>query len=90
MIELLVVIAIAAILAALLMPALARAKLKAAQVRCMSNLKQLGVGVVLYALENAEVYPGCASSLSFEAADWIYWRTNDLAHPLQKSPIVAF
>jgi prepilin-type N-terminal cleavage/methylation domain-containing protein len=89
LIELLVVIAIIAILAALLLPALSGAKLKAAQVRCLSNLKQLGTGVVLYAMENGEVYPGCASKISFQAADWIYWRTNDLAHPLQKSPVVA-
>jgi len=55
----------------------------------MSNLKQLGVGVVLYPMENREVYPGCASPIAFEPADWIYWRTNDLAPPLEKSRVVA-
>ena len=57
LIELLVVIAIIAILAALLLPALARAKQKAWTVGCLSNLKQLETCWHLYALDNQDLLP---------------------------------
>ena len=73
LIELLVVIAIIAILAAMLLPALSRAKQKAWTTSCINNLHQIGLGMRMYADENNQLYP--------QSGTTIYWGANDVPPP---------
>jgi prepilin-type N-terminal cleavage/methylation domain-containing protein/prepilin-type processing-associated H-X9-DG protein len=67
LIELLVVIAIIAILAAILFPVFAQARAKARQTACLSNMKQVGMGINMYVQDYDEVYP---------ANNWTYAPNN--------------
>jgi prepilin-type N-terminal cleavage/methylation domain-containing protein/prepilin-type processing-associated H-X9-DG protein len=89
LIELLVVIAIIAILAAMLLPALSKAKQKASQTLCLNNQKQLGLSFMMYAGDNRDVMPTDASNGGgFHPDDWIWWRANP-TYPIIKSPILT-
>lgn len=73
LIELLVVIAIIAILAAILFPVFARAREKAKQSSCLSNVKQIGMGILMYIQDSDERLP---------VKWWYYQHSPGVAYPL--------
>jgi prepilin-type N-terminal cleavage/methylation domain-containing protein/prepilin-type processing-associated H-X9-DG protein len=77
LIELLVVIAIIGILAAMLLPALAAAKARAHRIRCLSNMRQIGLGMNLFLADHKDRYPPAV----FRTGNYMYQLTwDDLIH----------
>jgi prepilin-type N-terminal cleavage/methylation domain-containing protein/prepilin-type processing-associated H-X9-DG protein len=85
LIELLVVIAIIAILAAILFPVFAQAKTAAKKTQDLSNMKQIGLGIMMYINDSDDVYPMDQYNASPDPTQWINYNWHSMVSPYIKS-----
>jgi prepilin-type N-terminal cleavage/methylation domain-containing protein len=82
LVELLVVIGIIALLISILLPSLNRARETANRVKCASNLRQIGQGLLLYSNENKAIYPRTYTAGAVANGGWVFNTTgNDQSNP---------
>jgi prepilin-type N-terminal cleavage/methylation domain-containing protein len=74
LIELLVVIAIISILASMLLPALSKAKGRAQKTKCVSNLRQIGLSMMLYVHDFRDTLPGLNDAIPTDPRPWVMYK----------------
>src|SRR5689334_12156917 len=74
LVELLVVIGIIALLISILLPSLSKARESANRLKCLSNLRQIGMGFVMYSNANKGAFPLRAGFNRASSEDWVYWQ----------------
>jgi prepilin-type processing-associated H-X9-DG protein len=90
LVELLVVIGIIALLVAILLPSLSRARESAKSVQCLSNLRQIAMAIVNYTGDNKFLMPGGGEGPPQQLWDWIYWDNTAPYNDLTQCPLAKY